>query len=165
MHVERIDDLHPSGERWYEIGFEGDVVDAVQRLTPAARVTDVPTCTILWSWGRRPDELDTLLDTLSGLGVSLREVYESAGGLHQGLLPRGGTSTQVCPASSGDDASRPYCEVRVGGRLGEAVLRYLGWSHRVAKITVVKLRTSHEELRVMLAEMAKISRVDYLLAL
>jgi hypothetical protein len=35
----------------------------------------------------------------------------------------------------------------------------------VAKTTVVRLRTSHEELRAVLLQMADVSRVDYMLAL
>lgn len=158
--METIDPAHATA-RWYEIGFEGDVADAVHRVTPDAQVTEVPTCTILWSHVRRPAELDALLDTLLSLGLTPREVYESAAGLHQ---RHGGQAGPDVAASDPDEAPLLYCEVRVVGSLGDPLLRHLGWSHRVAKCTVVRLQTSHAGLRAVLAEMASITRIDYMLA-
>ena len=126
--------------RWYEIGFNGDVVDLARRISPAAHVTGLPACTILWSSERSADALDTLLDTLLALGITPSEVHEAAG-----------------------DAA--YCEVRLSGCLGRAMLRYLGWSHRVARTTVVRLKSSQDELRTVMLQMASVARVDYVLAL
>ena len=126
--------------RWYEIGFDGDVVEVVHRISPAAHVTGMPTCTILWSDEGAAGALDTLLDTLLALGITPSEVHEAAG-----------------------DAA--YREVRLNGCLGTTMLRYLGWSYRVDKTTVVRLESSHDELRAVLRNMASVTRVDYVLAL
>lgn len=125
-------------ERLYEIGFDGDVRAEVRLFSPTARVLGVPTNTILWSRESGAADVDLLLDSLLGMGIAPHEVHEAGDG---------------------------HCEVRIGGRLGEAMLGYLGWSHRVVRTTVVKLRASQESLGAILRQMSLVTRVDYVVAL
>ena len=144
-----VDD-HPEADWLYEIGLDGDVCDAMRRTHPTARVTAVGTSTILSARLRRPEDLHVLLDALADFGLTPGEVHESAGRSY----------------SDGEPASRrlPYCEVRIPGMLGKAALHHLGWSHRVVRTTVVRLRASHRSLRVVLDQMSTITGVDYVLA-
>ncbi len=147
------------GLHTYEIGFDGDVGALVHRATPSARVLCTPTCTVLWHHLDRAAELDGLLDALSAVGITPREVFESLGGTH-GMLSEAG------PGRDLDATSSPtYCEVRIDGRLGDAILAHLRWSHRVVQTTVVRVRVSYDALRVLLAEMSAATRVDYVLSL
>jgi hypothetical protein len=147
----------PETERLYEIGLDGDVSDAMHRSHPEAQVVDAGTSTILWTRLRRPEELNLLLDALADFGLVPLEVHESAGCSGSGRRAR---SVAVEPA----ETSRPYCEVRLPGRLGAAALHHLGWSHRVVRTTVVRLRASQRGLRVVLAQMSAVTGVDYVLA-
>jgi hypothetical protein len=146
----------PEIERLYEIGLDGDVSDAMHRSHPEAQVVDAGTSTILWTRLRRPEELSLLLDALADFGLMPLEVHESVGS-GPGRRTR---SAAVEPA----EARRPYCEVRLSGRLGAAALHHLGWSHRVVRTTVVRLRASQRSLRVVLAQMSAVTGVDYVLA-
>jgi len=139
----------------YEIGLDGDVSDAMRRIQPLAQVTAAGTSTILWSRPQGPEDLHLLLDALADFGLAPREIHESAGG----------TRDQRSGSGSGEqsDAHLPYCEVRLPGRLGAAALHHLGWSHRVVRTTVVRLRASQPDLRVVLAQVAGIAGVDYVL--
>jgi len=141
----------------YEIGLDGDVSDAMRRIHPLAQVTAAGTSTILWSRLQRPEDLHLLLDALADFGLAPREVHESAGG---------SSRDQRSGSEPGEqsDARLPYCEVRLPGRLGAAALHHLGWSHRVVRTTVVRLRASQPDLRVVLAQVAGIAGVDYVLA-
>lgn len=165
-----------SAERLYEVGFLGDVADQARRVNPTAFVRALPTRTILWTRSSRANELDALLDTLSGLGLTPQEVYESVG--PHGSAAASGGATAEYPAlgcagvgregsgggSRGSEGNL-YCEVRVSGRLGEVLLRHLGWSHRVVQTTVVTLRASHRALGTLLERMSRYASVDYVLAL
>ena len=151
-----------AAERLYEIGFDGDVRDEVQLISPAAQVRAMPTHTVLWSRVRRSEDFDTLLDSLLGMGITPREVYESADGVYHALSMRSADRGASGDAGTGDEL---YCEVRIRGSLGEATLRYLGWSHRITKTTVVLLRATHEALGSVLTQMSAIARLDYVLAL
>lgn len=141
----------------YEIGLDGDVSDAMRRIQPSAQVTAAGTSTILWSRLQGPDELHLLLDALADFGLAPREVHESAGGSSRDQRSGSAPGEQ-------SDARLPYCEVRLPGRLGAAALHHLGWSHRVVRTTVVRLRASQPDLRVVLAQVAGIAGVDYVLA-
>jgi hypothetical protein len=151
-------DDHLDADRWYEIGLDGGVSDAVRRAHPAAQVRSAGTSTILWSRLHRPDDLDLLLEALADFGLTPREVHESAGRTRAGRRP--GTD----PGGPASD-SLPYCEVRIAGLLGQAALHHLGWSHRVVRTTVVRLWASHRSLRAALAQMATVTGVDYVLAI
>ncbi|GAA3611391.1 hypothetical protein [Microlunatus ginsengisoli] len=122
--------------RTYEIGLVGDVADRVRSLAPGAEVHSTDPLTVFWRHPRRPDEVDTLLQALSSLGIAPRELYESA----------------------------DYCEVRIDGCLGTAILHHLRWSHRLVQTTVVRVRLSHDALRTTLRQLADVGRLDYLLA-
>lgn len=150
-------DDEADADSWYEIGLDGDVSDAVRRIIPSAQVTAAGTSTILWSRLQRPEELHRLLDALADFGLTPREVHESVGAAGPGRRSDAGTGE---PAS----ARLPYCEVRLPGLLGAAALHHLGWSHRVVRTTVVRLRASQRSLRVVLAQMAGVTGVDYVLA-
>ncbi len=141
----------------YEIGLDGDVSEAMRRTHPTAQVTTAETSTILWTRLRRPDDLHVLLDALADFGLTPGEVHESAVGSH----PRERLGAD--PGGPGD-RRLPYCEVRIPGLLGKAALHHLGWSHRVVRTTVVRLRASHRGLRVVLAQMSAVTGVDYVLA-
>lgn len=148
-----------SVERPYELGFDGDVLAMVQQFCPHAQVITGPVSTILWHRLRRVDELDDLLDSLVNMGITPSEVHESSGGVHRGLDP------VVGHGGPGGGPRTTYCEVRFRGQLGDRTLQYLGWSHRVVKTTVVRLRASDEGLRTLVGQVAGVSRLDYLLAL
>ena len=136
---------HGAVERQYEIGLDGDVGDEIRVLVPTARVAAMARSTVLWSWPRRREDLDGLLDRLLELGITPQEVHQA-------------------PGRQGTD-QHPYCEVRIGGCFGEATLQYLGWSHQIAQTTVVVLRATQEALGSALARMAAVARLDYVLAL
>lgn len=136
---------HGAVERQYEIGLDGDVGDAIRVIIPTARVAATPRTTVLWSWLRRREDFDALLDTLLEMGITPQELHQMA--------------------DAGTGADHPYCEVRIGGCLGEATLKYLGWSHQITQTTVVVLRASQEALGSVLARMAAVARLDYVLAL
>ncbi|HEY5979158.1 MAG TPA: hypothetical protein VIT41_05925 [Microlunatus sp.] len=149
---------HPDADRLYEIGLDGDVCDEVRRIDPTARVAKVGTSTILWSRLRRPDDLDLLLIALADFGLTPHEVHESLREIHPEQPSR--------PGRTGSRTARlPYCEVRIGGRLGAAALHHLGWSHRVVQTTVVTVRASHLRLQTVLAQLSSVTGVDYVVAL
>lgn len=150
--------------RTYEIGFDGDVVDLVHRAVPAARVLCRQTCTVLCHDVRDASELDLLLNSLMALGITSFEVFEAAGGVRRVPAmprPRAGAGEW---AAGLDSPLSTYCEVRVEGRLGDATLRHLRWSHRVVQTTIVRVRASQDALRAVLAELATAGRLDYLVA-
>jgi hypothetical protein len=95
---------------------------------------------------------------LSDYGITPCEIHESAGGSRPERLPASGQSDL-------SSARPPYCEVRIVGRLGAAVLHHLGWSHRVARTTVVRLRASRLGLRIALAQLSTVTGVDYVVSL
>jgi hypothetical protein len=150
-------DDHSEGDCLYEIGLDGDVCDAMRRTHPTARVTAVGTSTILSARLRRPEDLHVLLDALADFGLAPGEVYESAGRSYP---------DQGSGGDSAEPLSRrvPYCEVRIPGLLGKAALHHLGWSHRVVRTTVVRMRASHRSLRVVLDQMSTVTGVDYVRA-
>ena len=152
--VSNVDD--PETERLYEIGLDGDVSEAIHRSHPEAQVMDAGTSTILWTHLRRPEELHLLLDALADFGLAPHEVHESA----RGSSPGRSRSAGAGPV----EVRQPYCEVRLSGRLGAAALHHLGWPHRVVRTTVVRVRASQQGLRVVLAQMAAVTGVDYVLA-
>ena len=152
-------DDHPEADWLYEIGLDGDVCDAMRRTHPTARVTAVGTSTILSARLRRPEDLHVLLDALADFGLTPGEVHESAG--RSRSYPDQGSGGDSAEPSS---RRMPYCEVRIPGLLGKAALHHLGWSHRVVRTTVVRMRASHRSLRVALDQMSTVTGVDYVRA-
>ncbi|HET9649734.1 MAG TPA: hypothetical protein VFP34_16095 [Microlunatus sp.] len=130
----------PQRVRTYEIGLDGDVAGLVRSISPAAQVIGSPVCTVLWHRVDDADELYAVLDALYAMGISPREVHEAPAG------------------------ARRHCEVRIDGRLGDAVLRQLHWSYRVLQTTIVRVRTSQDALRSMLSELTRTSRLDYVVS-
>lgn len=116
--------------------------ELAHRLTAVAEVWSQPTCTILWQRLAGVPELNALLDALLKMGTTPYEVYESTPGVHRSA----------------------YCEVRIAGCLGEAMLQYLGWSHRVVQPTVVTLQATPADLGSVLSELSAVTSVDYVLA-
>ena len=152
----------PDGVQTYEIGFDGDVGDLVHRVTPSARVLSTPTCTVLWHHLDLQTELDAVLDALSAVGITPRQVYESVG-CSRRQRKDGDDGRRLDPGSM--PTALTYCEVRIDGRLGDAILGHLRWSNRVLQTTIVRVRLSYDALRALLAEMSSATRVDYVISL
>jgi hypothetical protein len=150
------------GLHTYEIGFDGDVGDLVHRVTPSARVLCTPTCTVLWHHLDLQAELDVVLDALSAVGITPREVYESVG-CSRGQLAESRRGRRM--DADAIAVASTYCELRIDGRLGDAILAHLRWSNRVVQTTIVRVRVSYDALRALLAEMSTATRVDYVLSL
>src|SRR5262245_22333125 len=127
-------------ERMYEIGFDGDVADLVERAVPAARVLSRPTCTVLWHHMQDADELNVLLDALMTLGITPLEVYEAACEAPRNHDGRGRRRKIGAWGGARRPTPSTYCEVRVEGCLGDAILSHLRWSHRVVQTTVVRIK-------------------------
>jgi hypothetical protein len=92
-------------------------------------------------------ELDALLDQILSMGLVLTEVHE---------LPV--TSIARPEGHHGSDASPQtgWYEVRVEGELGEPLLRYLNWSHRVVpEQTYMKVEATSSELDAILSVCAE----------
>jgi len=152
----------PDALQTYEIGFDGDVGDLVHRVTPSARVLSTPTCTVLWHHLDLQTELDAVLDALSSVGITPRQVYESVGCPRRRAEGSDGARRLEAGCMS---AASTYCEVRIDGRLGDAILGHLRWSNRVLQTTIVRVRISYDALRALLAEMSIATRVDYVISL
>ena len=113
---------------------------------------------MLWSWLQRRDELHALLDSLADFGLTPREIHESVGDIHSDPQSWPGHTDPVGVRSM-------YCEVRIGGWLGEAALHHLGWSHCVVQTTVVTVPATRVSLGDVLAQMSTVTRVDYVVTL
>ena len=132
----------------YEVCLRGAVPDSLSRSTGMAVHAARPE-TVLFRSVLDVRELDALLDRLRQTGLVLAEV-------HAAPAPREHASED--PGTSGDSGrpQRPrYCEVRVRGKLGDKLLGYLGWSHRVdAERQVARGEVSPHELDVFLSHCA-----------
>jgi len=152
------DGTHPDTAGLYEIGLDGDVCGAMRRADPEARVAAARTSTVLWSRVQRRDELHALLDSLADFGLTPHEIHESGREIHSHRPSWPGHADPVGVRSL-------YCEVRIGGCLGEAALHHLGWSHSVVQTTVVTVRATRARLGDLLAQMSTLTRVDYVVTL
>ena len=142
----------------YEIGLDGDVCDAMRRANPEAQVAAARTSTVLWSRLQRREELHALLDSLGDFGLTPHEIHESGWEIH--------SERQSWPGRANPEGVRSlYCEVRIGGWLGEAALHHLGWSHCVVLTTVVTMQVTRASLADLLARMSTLTRVDYVVTL
>lgn len=150
--------------RTFEIGLDGDVADLVRRVAPEASEVTVPTLTVLWSQIGSIDELDALLDELLSLGITPEVLYETVGDRPCG--PAGVGRPGPAPAATESDpaAGSRYCEVRVPGVLGRAVLHHLQWSNKAVRITVVRIQASYETLRSVLGRLGSTADIDYVIA-
>jgi hypothetical protein len=149
---------HPDTVGLYEIGLDGDVCDAMRRANPEAQVPAARTSTVLWSRLQRRDALHTLLDSLADFGLTPHEIHESGREIHSDRQSWPGRPNPVGPRSL-------YCEVRIGGWLGDAALHHLGWSHCVVQTTVVTVHATRAGLGDLLAQMSTLTTVDYVVTL
>jgi hypothetical protein len=122
-----------------EIYFDGDVADLIRSVVPNADVRGGLTCTTLWQQRACATDLDRLLTELSQFGITPVDV-------HRGVA---------------DDEKPSDCEVVIQGRLGQALLHHLGWSHRVSPVTVVRLLSAR--VTVLLGALGTRANVRYLL--
>ena len=132
----------------YEVCLRGSIPDSLSRSTGMA-VYAVRPETVLFRSVQDVRELDALLDRLRQTGLVLAEV-------HAAPAPKERASED--PGTAGDRGRpqrRRYCEVRVRGKLGDKLLGYLGWSHRVdAERQVARGEVSPDELDVFLSRCA-----------
>ena len=149
---------HPDAVGSYEIGLDGDVCDAMRRANPKAQVAAARTSTVLWSRVQRRGELHALLDSLADFGLTPHEIHESGREIDSDRQSWPGRADPVGVRSL-------YCEVRIGGWLGEAALHHLGWSHCVVQTTVVTVQVTRASLGDLLAQMSTLTRVDYVVTL
>jgi uncharacterized protein YjiS (DUF1127 family) len=149
---------HPDTVGLYEIGLDGDVCDAMRRANPEAQVAAAKTSTVLWSRVQRRRELHALLDSLADFGLTPHEIHESGRETHSDRQSWPGRANPVGLRSL-------YCEVRIGGWLGDAALHHLGWSHCVVQTTVVTVQVTRASLGDLLAQMSTLTRVDYVVSL
>jgi len=149
---------HPDTVGLYEVGLDGDVCDAMRRANPEAQVALARSSTVLWSRLQRREELHTLLDNRADFGLTPHEIHESGREIH--------SERQSWPGRANPVAVRSlYCEVRIGGWLGEAALHHLGWSRCVVQTTVVTVQVTRASLGDLLAQMSTLARVDYVVTL
>ena len=132
----------------YEVCLRGAIPESLSRSTGMA-VYAVRPETVLFRSVRDVRELDALLDRLRLTGLALAEV-------HAAPAPKERASED--PGTDTGSASPPrprYCEVRVRGKLGDKLLGYLGWSHRLdAERKVARGEVSAHELNVFLSRCA-----------
>lgn len=83
--------------------------EALRSRFPTATAEETGAQTALLGRGIGPQQLDVLLDKLGSFGIPLLEIHQLPG----------------CP-----EGEQAY-EVRVAGEVGQAVLRYLNWTHRI----------------------------------
>lgn len=96
-------------EQIYDVVLAGQPPESLRSRFPTMSIRGPDTHTALRRRVNGPALLDDLLEKVSGLGLPLLAVHRLPGGT-------GGEQTY---------------EVRVDGELGEALLRYLSWSHHV----------------------------------
>ena len=156
--------IGPDPVRTFEIGLDGDVADLVRRVAPEASEVTVPTLTVLWSRIGSVDELDALLGQLLSLGITPEVLYETMGDRHRGRSGVGRPGPVSATPESEAPAGSRYCEVRVPGVLGRAVLHHLQWSSQAVRITVVRIQASYETLRSILARLGSTADIDYVIA-
>jgi hypothetical protein len=131
----------------YEVCLRGTIPDSLCRSTGMA-VRAVRPETVLFRRVRDVRELDTLLDRLRQTGLVLAEV-------HAAPAPKERASEDPVAGEGGGPQRPRYCEVRVRGKLGDKLLGYLGWSHRLdAERQVARGEVSPHELDVFLSHCA-----------
>jgi hypothetical protein len=125
----------------YEVCLRGSMPEHLRRRCGGMDVQADWPQTVLFRCVRDVSELHTLLDRLGSTGLVLTEVHAAA------QTPE--ARSEFSGHASGT-ASR-YYEVRVRGELGDRLLRYLGWSHRlVADRQVARGEVSAHELSTFL---------------
>ncbi|HET8914931.1 MAG TPA: hypothetical protein VFM91_04425 [Propionibacteriaceae bacterium] len=119
----------------YEITLCGTPLASLAARFPSVALYPAPVSTVLSRSAVDSLEIDELVDKLRSLGITPREV-------------RG---------------SRDHYEVRIEGRLGDAVLHSLRWAARLEEEqTVMRVSATQGELRVIMEELANSgSRIEH----
>ena len=127
--MEHGTDSHSTGAQVYDVVLGSRPPDSLRSRFPAMSVHRIQTHTALRRRVGGPGQLDDLLEKLWSLGLPLLEVHQ---------LP-GATREQ-----------QTY-EVRVAGEVGEPLLRYLSWSHRIVSGQIrVRIAAATSELHQFL---------------
>jgi hypothetical protein len=112
----------------YEIILRGTPPRALIARLPAIAVLTEPPATVLFKQVTDPAEVDELTERLRTLGITPIEVRASAG----------------------------HYELRIEGRLGRSILRYLQWDSRLElERAVVRVVATQHELRMILEQLAQ----------
>ncbi|HWM74035.1 MAG TPA: hypothetical protein VNQ53_09855 [Nocardioides sp.] len=126
----------------YEVSLRGPMPASVRDRSTGMAVQTVRSQTVLFRYVRDVGELDTLLDRLRSTGLVLTEI-------HAGAEPPD-AKAEASGRESG--AAHRYYEVWVSGELGDKLLGYLGWSHRlVAERQIARGEVSPHELNAFLS--------------
>jgi hypothetical protein len=116
-------------QRWavYEITLHGAPPVGLTARFPSLTLYSVPAVTVLTRRVVDPAEIDGLIEQLRSIGITPLEMH----------------------------ASPPYCEFRIAGRLGDSIVRYMGWAARFEpERTVMRVLTTPEQLQLILDELA-----------
>jgi hypothetical protein len=115
-------------EQWavYEITLHGAPPAGLTLRFPSLTLYSVPAVTVLSRRVVDLAEIDGLIEQLRAIGIAPVEMR----------------------------ASLPHCEVRIEGRLGNSIVRYLRWAARFEpERTVIRVLTAGEQLRLILDEL------------
>jgi hypothetical protein len=127
----------------YEVSLHGAIPASLRSRPTGMAVQAVRPQTVLFRYVRDIGELDTLLDRVRSAGLVLTE-------LHAAAEPP--DSRSVASARAHGAALR-YYEVWVRGELGDKLLNYLGWSHRlVAERQVARGEVTAHDLNAFLGQ-------------
>lgn len=112
----------------YEIILRGAPPRALIARLPAITVLTEPPATVLFKQISDPAEVDELTERLRTVGITPLEVR----------------------------ASSSHYELRIEGRLGRSILRYLQWDSRLEpERAVIRLVATQQELRMILEQLAQ----------
>jgi hypothetical protein len=115
-------------EQWavYEITLHGAPPAGLTARFPSLTLFSVPAATVLSRRVVDLAEIDGLIEQLRAIGITPVEMR----------------------------ASFPHCEVRVEGRLGDSIVRYMRWSARFEpERTVIRVLTTGEQLQLIVDEL------------
>ncbi len=129
-------------EPLYDVLLGSRPPESLRRSFPTMSIRLTGAQTALRRRVSEPRQLDALLEKLCSLGVQLLDIHR-------------------LPGPAGDDQTY---EVRVAGEIGESLLRYLSWPHRVVpEQTRVRISAAsgdlHQFLRACTESGASIQRV------
>jgi hypothetical protein len=115
-------------EQWavYEITLHGAPPAGLTARFPSLTLFSVPAATVLSRRVVDLAEIDGLIEQLRAIGITPIEMR----------------------------VSFPHCEVRVEGRLGDSIVRYMRWSARFEpERTVIRVLTTGEQLQLIVDEL------------
>jgi hypothetical protein len=145
----------PLAPATYEVELNGDVCAVLRREFPSMTIHHRPVETVLHKAVIELAELDALLQHLQSLGVVLSEIRVRAPYRARPASHRASDMSDRRPAGTASvqpgEATRCY-DVHVEGRLGSALLRYLGWFSWIQPAaTGVRIETGPDDLIQFLA--------------